>query len=378
MTIDRREEMRRSLREKTEYDYSHGGESRMYSDIFQDVEGLQKWKCGVGQHLVDIIHYTAGDKDPQTKEGKSSHVLHIWVHQRVGPNQDTYVCPAINYKQPCPICEYREKLRNEENYDDDLVKSLYPKHRNIYNILCLDDQKEEAKGVQIWDVSDFFMGEKLRSISKMPDRGGKGGGYIYYADPEEGKTVKFERKGSGQQNTQFLGHQFVERDYTIDEATLNSAFQLDQIIIIPTYEELQNAFFGEEKEEGEGIEQQPPEAQKEEPPPESPKSPRLLRRTEEVKTQEEKPPKRTPVRQIPETKAEGECPAGGAYGVDCEDLKECGECEVWKDCSVVKDEMRAREAEDKKKKTASVPSKPAPSRTPIGGGTRRGGITGKR
>lgn len=367
MAIDRREEMRKALKEKTEYDYSHGGDSGMYSDIFKEVEGLQKWKCGEGQHIVDIIPYIAGDKDPQTKEGGTAHVLHIWVHQRIGVNQATFVCPAVNYKLPCPICDHREKLRSEDNYDDELVKSLYPKHRNIFNIVCYDG-KEEAKGIQIWDVSDFFMGEKLRSISKMPDRGGKGGGYIYYADPDEGKSIKFERKGSGQQNTQFLGHQFVERDYVIDDSILDTAFQLDQIINVPTYEELEATFFGSEgKSEEAPPEEAPPE-------PEPPKPSKLLKRAGAA----EEPPKeekKTPTRINPtKTTVTGECPAGGTFGIDCEDLVECGKCRMWNDCSAEKDKIRAKEAEGKKPKERA-PSQVNKTPPPTG---RRGAITGKR
>jgi hypothetical protein len=345
-TGNRREEMKRALQKRTERDYQKGGTSQLYSDIFKKIEGLQKFKCGEGPHLVDILEYVAGDKDTdvETKAGDLTYVLHIWVHQKVGVGSDTFVCPAYCYKQPCPICEYREKMRADDDYDEDAVKSLYPKHRNIYNIICYDNPKEEAKGIQIWDVADFFIGEKLRSLSKKADRGGKGGGYIYYADAEEGKSIKFERKGSGQQNTQFLGHQFVERDYIISEDFLKSAYQLDQIIEIPTYQELSNAFFGTP------METAPPQEQPEELP--------------------QEPVRHSPVRSkegLTKVVAGRQCPAGGRFGIDCERLEECASiCDIWDDCSAEKDSMRAKEVAKQPKEVIAnqLPKEVVASRQP--------------
>jgi len=339
MPADRRKEMKQALQQKTQDSFNRRDDTGMYGDIFEEIEGLQKWKCKEGQHIGDIIPYKAGNRDPNTKEGQWTYVLDIWVHGNVGVNQDSFVCPSRNYNQPCPICEYREELRNEEEYDEDVVKSLYPKRRSIYNWLCYDDPKEEAKGIQVWDVAHFFMEKKLMAISKVPARGGAGGGYVAFADPDEGRSIQFERKGS-KNNTEFLGHQFVPREgYTITDEVLGLAHQLDQIIHIPDYEELYTTFFGKppEKEEDRlDTTKLPPVEDVVEAPTSKPT--RLLRRGEATPpVGEEKPPVRGSSRLTPTP--QGTCPVGGTFGTDCEDLEKCGDCEAWDDCSTEKDKL---------------------------------------
>lgn len=376
MVADRRKEMKESLLKKTQDSYDHRDDTGMFKDIFRDdIEGLLKWNCKPNQHLIDIIPYQAGDKDPTRKEGEWTYVLEVPVHGNVGVNQDSYLCLARYLRQPCPICEYREKLRNQDDYDEEEVKKLYPIRRVIYNIICYDDTKEEAKGIQVWLVAHFFMEKKLMAIAKMPARGSSGGGYVSFSDPEEGRSIQFERKG-GKNNTEYLGHQFVAREgYTITNEILEQAFPLDQIIHIPTYEEVQKTFFVDTGGELESEEQQPETTQieGEEPEPQPPS--RRFRGSAPIPIEKEveKPSTvrdkgvKTPAKTGPK------CPHGGEFGKDCEELSECGKCEVWDDCSPLKDKIRADEAEKRKEK--EPPLKPT-GRSPLIG--RRGPITGRR
>jgi len=352
MAVDRRKEMRDALLHKTQESHERRDDSGMYGDIFKEIEGLQKWVCKGGTHIIDIIPYQAGGNDPNTKEGDWTYLLDLWVHRGVGVNQDTYVCLARNFKLPCPICEYREKLREEADYDEDLVKSLYPKRRSIYNILCYDNSKEEAKGVQIWDVAHFFMEKNLMSIAKIPARGQSKGGFVAFADPDDGRSIQFERQGEGKDNTKFLGHQFLPRDgYKIEDAVLEQAFQIDQIVNIPTYEELSSAFFVEEgapETQGEVTTGEGAEAGVAEEGAPTPAS-RIGRGAQASEAEVKKEPPTRTGRTITKVRVEGECPYGGTFGVDLDGLEECKNCDVWDDCSTKKDELNAKEAGEKKK-----------------------------
>jgi len=71
---------------------------------------------------------------------------------------------------------------------------------------------------------------------------------IQFPDPDDGKRITFTRKGTGKANTQYLGHKLVDRDYKISDKLLNSTFTLDEIIVIPKEEDVEQAFFGAKRE----------------------------------------------------------------------------------------------------------------------------------
>jgi hypothetical protein len=358
-----RETLKEGVKKRTEEAYHRKDESGSFGTIFRnDVEGVLYWKCTNAEHLIDIIPYIRGANDPdkKTKEGDPQHILELWVHSNVGVNQDRYVCPAKNFGKPCPICEYREQLKQEEEYDEELVKKLYPSRRNVFNIVVYDNEKEQAKGVQVWEVAHFFMGGPLGALSKVPRRGKTGyDTYIYYADPDNGKMISFEKKGKGKGNTEFTGLKFVDRDEPIPDEYLQAAKCLDDLIVIPTYDELSEAFYGsehgsaEEAAETTADEEAPPEEEKEPETPPTRTKPRTQPAKEEIEEEPEKPVEKPKVRR---PAGETECPGGGTFGESFETLKACANCAIWDDCSSKHDELEVA----KKKSSPRAPAKPAP------------------
>lgn len=288
--------------------------------IFKPDIDAKFWKCGEGKHYIDVIPYIAGKNNPKVKEGRPAHTLDIWVHYNIGPNGLPFVCLAKNYNQPCPVCDYRNELKNSEEADEDIIKQFLPKRRTIYNIICYDNNKEEEKGIQIWDVSHFFFEQKVASIAERPRQGG----FVNWPDPDEGKQVMFERKGTGANNTQFLGHAFTDRDYTIPDEVLEESYCLDDLVAIPDYDELNNILKGGSKKEDKKEEK---EEKKEE------STKRSFRgRKEEVK--EEK---------------EDECP--GELGKDVDKFDQCQECKKYDDCAEEYERIEKEEAEKKAKRS---------------------------
>ena len=271
---------------------------------------IQTWKCAEGKHYLDIIPYIAGKNNSRVKEGKPAYNLDIWVHYGVGPNDDAFVCLSKNYKEPCPICEQRKEVQDLESSSEDLLKSLLPKRRTLYNIICYDSKKEEEKGIQVWDVSHFFVEQKLASISERPRQGG----FVDYPDPDNGKQIMFERKGTGAANTQFLGHAFVDRDYVISDEVLTASHVLDELIVIPTYEEVFGTLHGKRVVKESEIKE--PEAEvptKEQPSP----STRREERARQRQAQTSKNP----------------CPANGKFGEDVDKWDNCRQCESYDPCA---------------------------------------------
>lgn len=217
-------------------------------NIFIDGVDIKTWRPKDGPHIVDIIPYNAGKYDPLVEKGDDTYGFEYWVHNNVGPNNAWFMCPSEMFNKPCPVCEHRTKLR-DEGAKDDVWKPLFPKRRNIYNIICYD-RGEEDKGVMIWDVSFHYFEKPIMALSKKPGRGGKKSKDVDFADPyDKGKSINFTIEPAKSKNDypEFLGHSFDDRDYEIDDDILDAATKIDEIVHRPDYEELEVAFFGEDK-----------------------------------------------------------------------------------------------------------------------------------
>jgi len=216
----------------------------------EGLEGVGFWAPKEGDHILDIIPYMAGPDDPNVKEGNPTYVLEIYIHPDVGGIENqTMICMEKTYKKPCPICEHRRSLQ-KEGADEDLVKSLQPRRypRSIYNVVCYDSEKDESKGIQIFDTSHYLFEMYLLKLAQGSSRGGqRPTGFIPFADPEEGKSIRFTRQGM-KENTRYIAHAFENRNYVISPELLETAHQLDQLIHIPTYEEVYQAYWGETSE----------------------------------------------------------------------------------------------------------------------------------
>ena len=313
--------------------------------IFKSGTGVTFWKPESGDHIVDIIPYSAGPSHPTVPEGEPAYNLRVRVHYGVGPGEDkSFLCVQETFREPCPICEHRLQLKNE-GAEDDVWKSLLPKKRAVYNIICWDSTREEEKGVQIWEVAEFYFQKHLDTLSKPPRRPGRNQEIVAFADIDEGKSISFTINPPKSRNDfkEFIGHTFVDRDYVIDDDQLESAHCLDQIIHIPTYKEVYEEYWGESlEEEGEYTEEEPESEPEEEP--------------EEDYTEEE--PEGEPEEEYTEEEdgtEEGSdddnaCPAGGDFGVDTSELDECEECDIWQECL---QEQQAKLRKRRNKKTTT-------------------------
>ena len=322
-----------------------------FKTIFKDSVPAEKfWKCGKGQHLIDIIPYKAGKFDPVAEEGEDTYVLDLWVHQGVGVLDAQYVCPLRNYGKPCPICEEIKRLKSEDDYDEDLVKSLQPKRRVIYNIFCQDNPEEEAKGVQIWEVAHWFAERQFISLARIPAKHGKvEQRMIYFPDPDVGVSIAFSRDGVGATSTSYSGYQFVDReDKEYIKELMKDAFVLDEIIHIPTYEEIERDFKGLEEEEEtedainieeafEGEEQREEEYEEEE----------LESEEDENEKEESVVDERTKRRlerkkkSTKKNKKEEECPFGHIFGDDIDAYDDCDNCPVYDKCEEAYEEKHS-------------------------------------
>lgn len=260
---ERRKQMKEEMAKRVEESYNSKESSGKFKSILnkEAMGSIKVWKCTEDEHFINIIPYVAGKRNPNVKEGKWAYNLDIYVHRKVGMNEDSYICLQRSYGKDCPICEEQARLRKTEDYDEAYAKSLNPTRRVLYNIECLDSEKETRVGIQLFEVSHWLFEKELAEISKKP----KGGGFVLFSDPDEGKTLCFRKKGNGPTNTEYKGFQFTDRDEPISDDIIDAALCLDAIIHIPTYEEVKKAFFGGNIDDDEDTFDEPPKPEPKKP-----------------------------------------------------------------------------------------------------------------
>jgi hypothetical protein len=319
------------LRKRTEESHKRKDEKGGFKDFFnkEKMNGVKKWWADKNEHIIDIIPYFAGKQDPRNKEGEPAYVLDIEVHQNVGPADDVVVCPE-QYGDRCPICEEARRLNKEKADWKTEIKPLKPKRRVVYNVIVRDGGEQEKKGVQIFEIAHFFMEAHLAKIA----RNARTGGFEVFSDPDTGKSIVFERTGTGAENTAYSGHRFAERVEPISDEELEAAHCLDDLLEIKSYDEIYDLFYGKSspsKGEDEGEEPEMDEPEQNEP--------------DDEPEQEE--PKEKPVsnRRLERRgrKTHHECPGGGKIGVDIDELEHCDSCDIYDKCADIADAMGGNE-----------------------------------
>ena len=295
------------------------------SGIFKTDVTFKRWndKSSEEAHVVDVLPYVVGENPTNSKvrPGDIAYSAEYWVHNGIGPNEDKVLCLARNFNKPCAICEDRKVMADEYGYDDDRVKKLKPTRQVLYNVIVRDTTDEEKKGVQVWMVAHWFFERFVDDLAKAS----RGRGRVIFADPKEGKQIQFYRKGK--ESVTYSGHQFVDRTSPIPDELVDSTYCLEDLVYIPSEEEIKSLYFGKTKTEDSKDTNTKEESKKEESKKESSGS---------------------------------KCPGGGTFAIDIDNLDGCSKCEQYDACCV--------EAEKKGTKTSSPiqseQTTPSPSEAP--------------
>lgn len=339
MALDRSKYKQR-IAEKTK-EVADKGSGSNFKTIFKPNLGdaVKFFKPKAGAHSLDIIPFEAAafmPIDNKSPEGDIAYLVDVYVHFNVGPQKDSYICMAKSYGQQCAVCDFiTEETRKESTPErQKLVKSIKPKQRALYYVIVYDSPEEEKKGLQIWNAPHWKMQRIINELALIPERGGvKVGGYIPYGDPDNGKTIGFKIVGE-QESTDYIGHRFIDRDYIIEDKFLIQAnqFPLDSLLYLPEYKEVQSALFGFGAAQEEKPAEEKPATQNDLPlPTESANDPAPA-------TGDDSP-------------AATSCPGAGKFGVDIDQIRDCGECEIYEACSAEETRLsEQRKAERAKKK----------------------------
>jgi X-linked retinitis pigmentosa GTPase regulator len=263
----------------------------------------------------------------------------------------------------------------EEGHDKDVWKHLYPRERNLYNIICYDSREEEKKGVQVFDVATFYMEENLLKIAnkKAKRRSSKSKvksiePFVDFASPDrDGKVITFSIESAKSKDTypQYGGHAFEDRDYDIEDEVLESVYTLDDLLIIPSYKELKAVFkrseeedsededietdTDEEKEDEENEEEDSADEEEDDSEDEEDEDEEEIDEDDSEDEDEDEKPKKKKNKK----KKVNKCEFGLEFGVDTNDFDECeDECdpEVWEACLAKKEEESKKKKKKKKRR----------------------------
>jgi hypothetical protein len=269
---------------------------------------------------IDILPYTVkgsgkAGRNPFADDGTLHYERTYFVHRNIGADQDMYVCPAKTLKKRCPICDYRAKLEKDPKADEDLIKSLAPKERQLFNVI---DLSAPDRGVQVWDISFHLFGKLLDTkIDNADEEDGEN--YASFADLEGGYTLKCiaEEKNMGNKFYDVTSIDFKARKQDYGEEWLDSVHCLDDIPKILEYEDLRKIFLqtaeqDDEVEDATDDDDAPPVRNTRKPAPNTRKPNPKIEEDEseeeevpfEEEEQEEEPPKKQPARKPPVRKPE--------------------------------------------------------------------------
>jgi hypothetical protein len=336
MTLTREERLR-AAEERSKHNIEHKDQGGYQGKQVLDYAKIGGWKKELifkpkaGMNHIDIIPYiVATDKHPNhVRPGYPDYLLDIYVHRFVGASKSTFLCLQQMYGKPCPICEERERMKNDPTLPEDEYKKLFPKRRTIYNVINTELPERDQKVQLFEEVYSWFEGAMLEVVKLKNE-------YLFW-DIEDGKGIEFmlteKKTPQGTNNT--YGQFLFEKRPAYKESIYEKAYKLDELLIIPTYEEVRNAFLSVD----------------EEPEPEERLSRRVDPALETMKgdslpdISEDRGQSRR--RERAAEPAENPCPFGHKFGTDNDQFGReghCTECDqkIWNACADEKDRLEGK------------------------------------
>jgi hypothetical protein len=202
--------------------------------------------------VLDFIPYEVTDeKHPDRNEANEVAVPgSLWykrpfkVHRNIGANNETVVC-LTSIGKKCPICEYLAK-RTREGAGKEELDALKPKQRDLYCVIPLGHKKFEEVP-HVFDISHYLFQTLLNDELEEDDE------YRMFPDIEEGLSLKIrfdsETMGKGDPFASASRIDFLERDKPYTDAILEDVPNLDKVLKVLTYDDLNDKFCDIEDED---------------------------------------------------------------------------------------------------------------------------------
>jgi len=231
---------RKSMKDKVRNDSRRSASGGNYLTLPQGVNYFTAEPGG--RCKIDILLYTITDtKHPDRLEvGDDWYKRPYRIHRDVGAEKDIEICPR-SIKKPCPICEHRESLLTAKDADEEITKALKAKDRVLYNVRPLSGP-DKGK-ILVWDCSYYLFQKQLDAELNDPENEE----FLTFADLEGGHSlrIRFASETFGERGKPFAKTERIDFDSRddLDESILEDTINLDKVLNVKTYKELQNKFF---------------------------------------------------------------------------------------------------------------------------------------
>ncbi len=288
---------------------------------------------------IDVLPYKVTAKDlGYAQPGDMWYEKTYYVHFQVGGGNGRCVCPNWTLRRKCPICEYAANLQRQPKTpeNEEQIKKLRPKQRQLFNVIVLD---ESNKGVQIHENAFFNFGKELEK--ELNETEGNNPEYGDFASLKEGFTLKVrwdeEQQGGGRPYLKAGRIDFIERKRPYTKEILAETVNLDEALVILSYEEIERMFNGVDDEEEDTHQSKKQED-------DEPRAERDRKKEEEedkveedkVEEDEDEEDEENSDREVkylkPKKKKSMECPVDGKFGKDWDKFEECEDCKIWGEC----------------------------------------------
>ena len=330
---------------------SSGGKAGVMN--WKKVDGeVQFFSPVEGRNRINIIPYTIKTKNhPLVRKGEfeigdKDYVMDVFVHRGVGPSEASVLCLKNTYGKPCPICEQSALLRKQGKEEE--AGALKPSRRVFYNVQDL----KNPDVLKVFEASHYLFEKELIDEARDDDEGG----FIDFADEETGKEIKFrcsKTSKGGFEFNEFKSFSFEDRDDNIPDELLEKAISFDEIMNVPTYEEVEKILYGRDEDDNEDDEETEKKSSKktavndeneqEESEPkkkavvddEEDDEPPVKKSVKKSKVDEDEDNDDEPVKKSSKKDCGGDCgkcPFGHKFGEDTDEFDDCDVCDVWDKC----------------------------------------------
>lgn len=193
-------------------------------------------KLQPGKNVRRVL-WPKGDYDSFYAEG--------YLHFGIGPEgKSVATCPKTwGSKEPCPICEYVEKLQKSKNKDDKkLAEDIKAKRRIYINVLNRDDDDDDTP--KVLPIGVTILKGLLETICDAD--------YGDITDPEEGRDVTITRKGQGLKTEYTVlpkPKSSVASESKTAEELEEEMPDLEHLFVRKSYDELEAILTGDDRED---------------------------------------------------------------------------------------------------------------------------------
>jgi len=295
------------------------------------LKGVNVFKEEPGSRVkLDILPYVVTDPNHPDRDDELGIAVPgaLWykrpfkLHRNIGYNNMPLVCPTSIGKR-CPICEYKQRLLKEgKDWRDDSVKALKTYLRNLYIVVPLDNKNYEERPY-VWDISDHLFQNKLSTeLEENPE-------YANFPDLEDGYTlrIRFTEEQFGKNKFADTSRiDFEKREKKYDESILDKVPNLDEVLVVLPYEQIEAKFFDSEDDAVTDVDKAIDE---------------VVDEIDEDEDDEDVEPRKAKII-VSKPKlavADGKCPYGHEFGRDEGSYLECADCIEWNACADAKDEL---------------------------------------